>query len=413
MGNSNEQKGPLHGVTVLDFTRALAGPFATMLLGGLGARVIRVEQPSGYGRDNAPFLGKDGTSLTRRNPDDVSLAHLIRNRGKDSITLNLKSAQARTVFADLVKHVDVVVENFTRGTAERLGIGYSAASAVRPDIIYCSISGFGQEGATGGGKAMDGIIQALSGVMMTSGRPEDPPTRIGVPFADLSAPMFAVMGIVSALYHRERTGQGQYIDVSMLGAMTALQSVEPFEILEQLGVPLRTGASVPRLAPFGVYPAADGHVVICCSGDKNFGILTRVMEQPGLASDERFASQAARLRNYEALDAEVSAWSSTLPAREVTRRLEAAGIAGAEVRGPGDALRDERVLARDEIVRLAHPRHGATGVYGPGVPIVFSKTKARISERSAELGEHNQDVYRDLLQYSDATLAELQRSDTI
>lgn len=410
----SEQQGPLQGVTILDFTRALAGPFATMLLSGLGAKVIRVEPPSGYGRDNAPFLGKDGTSLAKHDDDDVSLGHLIRNRGKRSITLNLKSPEARTVFADLVQHVDVVVENFTRGTAERLGVGYSAAMAVRPDIIYCSISGFGQEGEPGGGKAMDGIIQALSGVMMTSGHPNDPPTRIGVPFADLSAPMFAVIGIVSALYHRRQTGQGQHIDVSMLGAMTALQAVEPFEILETLGVPMRTGPSVPRLAPFGVYPTADGHVVICCSGDKNFGILSGLMSKPGLAADERFATQAARLRNYQALDAEVAAWTSSLSAQEVTRRLEAAGIAGAEVRGPGEALRDERVRARGEIVPLKHPRFGASReVFGPGVPIVFSKTKAQLADRPADLGEHNTEVYRDLLSYSEEELARLKRMNAI
>lgn len=411
---ATEQQGPLKGITVLDFTRALAGPYATMLLGGLGATIFRVEPPAGHGRDNAPFLGRDGTSLSRRHRDDVSLGHLIRNRGKRSITLNLKSPAAREVFADLVRHVDVVVENFTRGTAERLGVGYSTASAIRPDIIYCSISGFGQEGEPGGGKAMDGIIQALSGVMMTSGNPDDPPTRIGVPFADLSAPMFAVIGILSALYHRQLTGEGQYIDVSMLGAMTSLQAVEPFEVLEQLGVPMRTGATVPRLAPFGVYPAADGHVVICCSGDKSFAALTNVMGKPELASDERFATQAARLRNYSELDALVGAWSSGFSVGELASQLEKAGIAAAEVRGPGAAMRDGRVLARGEIVPLVHPASGANyDVYGPGIPIVFSKTKARLADRPPELGQDNDEIYRKMLGYSDEQLQRLREAGAI
>jgi CoA:oxalate CoA-transferase len=411
---SIEQQGPLRGVTILDFTRALAGPYATMLLGGLGAKVIRVEPPGGYGRENAPFLGSHGPSLSRQTADDISLGHLIRNRGKQAITLNLKSPDARRVFTDLVQHVDVVVENFTRGTAERLGVGYTTAAAVKPDIIYCSISGFGQQGAPGGGKAMDGIIQALSGVMMTSGNPDDPPTRIGVPFADLSAPLFAVIGIISALYHRQQSGQGQYIDVSMLGAMTALQAVEPFEILEQLGVPMRTGPSVPRLSPFGVYPASDGHDVICCSGDRNFSLLAEVMETPALATDARFATQAARLRHYEALDAEVSRWSSTLTAGEVVRRLDRVGIAAAEVRGPGAAVRDERVLARGEVVRLRHDATGAaTDVFGPGIPIVFSRTKASVADRSAEVGEHNDETYRALLGYSDEQLQRLRDAGAI
>jgi CoA:oxalate CoA-transferase len=407
-------QGPLQGVTVLDLTRALAGPFSTLLLTGLGATVIRIEEPKGDGRDNAPFLGREGASLRRRSPEDVSIGHLIRHRGKRSITLNLKHPEARGIFAELVRHVDVVVENYTRGTAERLGVGYTQAAAAKPDIIYCSISGFGQEGVPGTGKAMDGIIQAMSGVMMTSGRPEDPPTRIGVPFADLSTPLFATIGILSALYHHSQTGKGQYIDVSMLGAMTALQAIEPFKVLEDLGVPMRTGATVPRLSPFGVFPAADGHVVICCSGDKNFGILARVMGRPELVEDERFSSQAARLQNYEALDAEVGAWTATLPAAEITARLEDAGIAGAVVRTPDQASRDERVLARGEVVRLEHPQFGAVQeVFGPGVPIVFSETPAAIPPKPSALGEHNAEVYQGWLGLTDDDLARLRAENAI
>jgi crotonobetainyl-CoA:carnitine CoA-transferase CaiB-like acyl-CoA transferase len=393
----------------------LAGPFATLLLSGLGAEVIRIEEPTqGDGRNSAPFIGRDGASIRRQHDDDVSVAHLIRHRGKKSITLNLKHKDAKRIFAELVPHVDVVVENYTRGTAERLGVGYSQARAAKPDIIYCSISGFGQEGDAGGGKAMDGIIQALSGVMMTSGRPEDPPVRIGVPFADLGTPLFGVIGIVSALYHHAKTGEGQYIDVSMLGCMTALQSAEPFKVLEDLGVPMRTGATVPRLAPFGVYPATDGAVVICCSGDVNFRKLVVVMGQPELAEDARFSSQAARLANYEALDAIVADWTRTLPATGIVEQLERAGIAGAEVRTPDEAARDPRVRARGEVTPLAHPTYGATyDLYGPGVPIVFSKTKAGFAPASAALGEHNEAVYGDLLSIPPEELARLKGEGAI
>lgn len=410
-----EAKGPLDGVVILDLTRALAGPFATMLLSGLGATVIRIEVPTtGDGRQSAPFLGKDGAGLRRKHDDDVSIAHLIRHRGKQSITLNLKHGDARRIFADLAAHVDVVVENFTRGTAERLGVGYSQARAVKPDIIYCSISGFGQEGDPGGGKAMDGIIQALSGVMMISGGPDDPPVRIGVPFADLSAPMFGVMGILSALYHHAKTGEGQHVDVSMLGSLTALQAIEPFKVLENLGVPMRTGNTVPRLAPFGVYPTADGSVVICSVGDQNFHNLVGVMGRPELASDERYLSQSTRLINYVSLDQEVGRWTASLPARVVVERLEAGGVPAAEVRSPDEANHDERVLAREEVVPLAHPEYGHTAeVFGPGVPIVFSRTKARMAPASAKLGEHNQQVYGDMLAYSPEELERLRREGAI
>ena len=414
MSEPESAKGPLSGVVVLDLTRALAGPFGTLLLAGLGATVIRLEEPKGDGRESAPFLGKGGASLRRMAPDDVSIAHVIRHRGKQSITLNLKHGDARRIFADLAAHADVVVENYTRGTAERLGVGYSQARAVKPDIIYCSISGFGQEGSVGGGKAMDGIIQALSGIMMTSGAAEDPPVRIGVPFADLGTPLFAVIGIVSALFHRAKTGEGQHIDVSMLGAMTALQAAEPFKVLEDLGVPMRTGNTVPRLSPFGVYPASDGDVVICCSGDLNFHKLMTVMQRPDLEADARYASQTARLENYHSLDLQVAAWTATLPIAEITERLDAAGIAAAEVRNPDQAIRDERVQARGEVVALQHPDHGATQeIYGPGVPIVFSRTTAGLDPKTAKLGQHNLEVYAQMLGYSAEEIERLRSEKAI
>ena len=415
LGASTEgHRGPLAGVTVLDLTRALAGPFGTLLLAGLGATVIRIEEPAGDGRQSSPFLGKDGASLERTGEDDVSIAHLIRHRAKQSITLNLKHGEARRIFSELAPHVDVVVENYTRGTAERLGVGYSHASAAKPDIIYCSISGFGQEGNPGGGKAMDGIIQALSGVMMASGKPDDGPVRIGVPFADLVTPLFAVIGIVSALVHHKNTGEGQYIDVSMLGALSALQAAEPFKVLENLGVPMRTGGTVPRLAPFGVYPAADGDVVICCSGDRNFGRLNTAMGPAAVAGDPRFSSQVLRLQNYEALDAAVAEWTRTKSKRQIVEDLEAVGVAAAEVRAPDEASRDPRVLARQEVVRLGHPVHGEVQeVFGPGVPIVFSRTPASLDRAPARLGEHNPDVYGQILGYSPEELARLRSEGAI
>ena len=195
---------------MLDLTLALAGPFATFLLAGLGARVIKIENPASpdHCRENAPFIGRNGVSLGRSAPDDVSAAALNRLRGKYAVTLNLKQPGSREVFADLVRQADVVVENFAPGTLDRLGIGYEFARARNPRIVYCSISGYGADhSTTGSGKAMDSIVQALSGLMMTSGAPDDPPVRVGVPFADLCAPVFAVVGILAALRQRDVTGR--------------------------------------------------------------------------------------------------------------------------------------------------------------------------------------------------------------
>ncbi|MCA1644664.1 MAG: CoA transferase [Chloroflexi bacterium] len=397
---SEDKPRALEGLTVIDLTRALAGPYATLLLAGLGARVIKVEEPhEGDGRENAPFMGRDGVSLRRQHPDDVPIANIVRLRGKQSITLNFKHPQAQAIFADLVRQADIVVENFSGGTAERLGIGYTSARAANARIIYCSISGFGQQNS--GGKAMDNIIQALSGIMLATGGPQDPPVRIGIPTADTLTPLFGVIGILSALEQRHRTGTGQYIDVSMLGTLTSVVAVEPFDVLERLGIPMRTGPTVPRLAPFGVYPAADGYVVICAPGYRLLPALLGVMQRTDLLDDPRFSTQAGRLSNSEYVDAVVGEWTATLPKAEIAARLNAAGVAAAEVREPRVAIRDARVVARGETYKLRHPVYGdVDDVYGPGVPIGFSAASAELDPITPWLGEHNDEVYGDLLGYS-------------
>ena len=235
-------------MTVLDLTVALAGPFATALLAGLGARVIKIEGPGALdtSRSNAPYLGADGVSLVRRRDDDVSISALNRLRNKLGIRLDLKQAAGRAVYGDLVDQADVVVENFSRGTLDRLGVGFDFVHARNPRVVYGSITGFGHD-APGPSKAMDAIIQALSGVMHVSGTSADPPLRFGLPVADLVAPLFGVIGVLAALQMAQRTGVGQRVDVSMLGALTALMAGEAFDVLEELGIPLRTGRTVPRL----------------------------------------------------------------------------------------------------------------------------------------------------------------------
>ena len=194
--------------------------------------MIKVENPSGGDtcRENAPYLGADGASLVRRSASDVSVSAINRLRNKLGITLNLKHPEARAVFADLVKKSDVLVENYSRGTLDRLGVGYRWLREVNPKLVYCSITGYGSNDDASPAKAMDTIIQAQSGMMYTSGEPDDPPVRIGIPVADLCAPMFGVIGVLAAIHQAQRTGLGQHIDVSMLGALTTMVSVEPFDL---------------------------------------------------------------------------------------------------------------------------------------------------------------------------------------
>ncbi len=408
---------PLAGITVLDMTIALAGPYATLLLGALGARVIKVENPLSEdpARNNAPYLGRDGAKLVRETKDDISVSTLNRMRNKLGITLNLKHPQAREVFADLVRQSDIVFENFSRGTMDRLGVGYSFVQAVNPRAVYCALTGFGsdEQGNTSG-KAFDAIIQALSGLMLTSGLPEEPPVRVGVTFGDLVTPLFGVIGALSALRVAEQTGVGQFVDVSMLGALTSLVACEPFDVLEQLGIPTRSGQSVPRLAPFGVYPAQAGYVAICAHQDAFAKGVFAAMERPDLAADERFRTRDLRVKHVNELNALIEAWTKTLPLPKLLAQLEAAGVPCAEVRDPHTAVRDPGVIARGETVPLLHPKFGAVAdVYGTGFPVKFSAATVGYDQPAPELGQHNQLVYSEILGYTLERINELRAQKVI
>jgi CoA:oxalate CoA-transferase len=404
------QSSPLGGLTVLDLTHALAGPFASFLLAGLGARVIKIENPDAPDpcRQNPPYLGQDGVSLTRRNDDDVSVSALNRLRGKYAVTLNLKHPQARDVFADLVRRADIVVENFSAGTLDRLGFGYAFAERINPRVIYCSISGFGATKTNGSGKAMDSIIQALSGLMMTSGVPGDPPVRVGVPVADLLAPVFSVIGVLAALRQRDATGKGQTVDVSMLGVLTSLVAAEPFDLLEACGLPQRTGRIVPRLTPFGIYESADSHVAICAPSEQFARGVFAAIGHPEFETDPRYASRDARVAHVDELNAQIEAFTRTVPKAVLVPLLERHGVPAAEVRSPADAVRDPRVQARGETVPLDHPKFGhVADVMGMGVPITFSQSPATPLRPAPCVGQDNDLVYREWLGYGPAMIEKM------
>ncbi len=407
---------PLGDVTVLDMTTALAGPFATYLLAGLGAHVIKLENPASGDtcRENAPYLGAEGANLVRRSADDISVSAINRLRNKLGITLNLKHPEARAVFADLVKKSDVLVENYSRGTLDRLGVGYDWLQEVNPRLVYCSITGYGSEDKLSPAKAMDTIIQAQSGVMYTSGGPEDPPVRIGIPMADFCAPMFGVIGVLAAIHQALRTGIGQHIDVSMLGALTMMVSGEPFDLLERCGMPQRTGQTLPRLAPFGIYPTKDGFIAICAPTETMARSFFEAAGHPELSEDEKFSTRNARVKNFQKLDAFIERFTRSLTSSEALALLERAGVPSAEVRDPATAARDPRVIRRGETVPLTHPKYGAVeDVYGMGMPIKFSGSSVGFDQPPPELGEHNDIVYGQILGYTAERIAELRAQKVI
>lgn len=402
---------PLTGKVVLDLTTALSGPYATLLLAGLGARVIKIENPARGGdtaRNNSPYFTSEGLQMRRLDDEDMSVSMMLRGRNKESIALDLKKPEGLEVFRDLVRHADMVVENYSAGVTARLGIDYASVRDLNPRLVYASISGFGAQGAPGSGKAMDTIIQALSGTMMTAGSPGQPPVRFGLPIGDLVAPLFAVIGVLAAVMEAERTGEGQHVDVSMLGALTSLVACEPFDAFERIGMPLRTGDHVPRLAPFGTFRGADGWFALCAPTDEFSRGVMRAMGTPELADDPRFAERDGRVQHADEYHAMIGDWARERPVAEIIARLEEFGVPAAPVRDTGDAVRDPLVLDRGDVEQLVHPTLGAAeGLYGSGVPIVFSGSSTALSRPAPRLGEQTEDVLGGLLGYDATRIAAL------
>jgi crotonobetainyl-CoA:carnitine CoA-transferase CaiB-like acyl-CoA transferase len=312
------------------------------------------------------------------------------------------------VLLDLIGHADILVENFSAGVTRRLGIDYAAVRELNPRLVYTSISGFGATGDHGGRKAMDTIIQALSGVMLTAGEPDDAPVRFGLPVGDLVAPLFAVIGTLAAVLEVDRTGEGQHVDVSMLGTLTSLVACEPFDALESVGYPLRTGAYVPRLAPFGTFRTRDGWFALCAPMDGfAIGVLRAMGREDLLASDD-FATRDARVANADRLHALIAGWAAETTQAEALAALEAHGAPAAAVRTTAQAVRDPQVVARGEVVPLVHPRFGHfDGLYGSGLPVVFSRSTTDLSAPAPGLGEHTDAVLGGLLGYSADRIAAL------
>jgi len=411
--------GPLTGTIIIDMTMGLAGPYGTFLLAAMGARVIKIEMPSAGGepqphRNAGPFLGRDGISMARRYEDDISISNLQLLRGIESVSIDLKQPEGREIFLDLVRQADVVFQNLSRGAADRLGCGYKDASAVNPRIVYTSITGTGSEDKSGSGKTFDTVVQAQSGVMMTTGQSGDGPVRHGLPIADLITPLYAVIGTLAAMSRARETGQGEHVDVSMLGALTTLLATDVFDEMEFLGFPMRTGPTVPRLAPLGVYPSADGHIAICTISDERFAAMAEATGMPELAKDPRFATRPERVKNYKAVDEILGRWTSSLPAAEAAAILERFGVPAGAVRSTFDALRDPRVREHGDVAPLSHPIYGATHeVYGPGIPIKFGDRVYAETTAVPTAGEHNQSVLADLLGYDDERFRRLKAQGTI
>ena len=337
--------GPLAGILVVDLTRVLAGPYCTMVLSDLGARVVKVEQP-GKGDDSrvyGPFIaGQSGYFAAM-------------NRGKESIALDLKEPADRAILERLLEKADVLVENFRPGTMERLGLGWDDLHRRYPRLIYAAASGFGHTGPYSARPAYDMVAQAMGGVMSITGHPGGPPTRVGSSIGDLTAGLFCAIGIASALAHRERHGVATKIDVAMLDSQVAILENAITRYVATGDAPGPLGARHPSIAPFAAFATADGHVVIACGTDAIWQRMCRTIGCPELAADARFTSNDLRARNIEALNVEMEKALTQATTAEWLRRLSDAEIPHAPINNVADVLADPQVIARNMVVAVDDP----------------------------------------------------------
>jgi crotonobetainyl-CoA:carnitine CoA-transferase CaiB-like acyl-CoA transferase len=376
---------PLEGLTILDFTRVLSGPYCTMQLGDLGARVIKIEQP-GRGDDTRawgpPFVNGE------------SAYFLSINRNKESVALDLKDARARTIVDALLARADVVVENFRPGTMARLGWSHEAVASRHPRVVYCSISGFGQTGPRHLEAGYDAMMQGEAGLMSITGPADGPPYRLGVAIADIATGMFAVQGILAALYARERTGRGQLVDIAMLDSVTALLTYQASIAFATSETPMRMGNRHPSIAPYDTFPAADGEFVLSVGNDDQFGRLTRVLGRPEMAADPRFVTNADRVRHYDVLRRDLVRLCSSWARADLLAALTNAGVPAGAVRTITEAFADPQIAAREMIVPLEHVSAGRIRVLG--TPLKLSETPAAIRLPPPALGQHTAAVLREL-----------------
>jgi crotonobetainyl-CoA:carnitine CoA-transferase CaiB-like acyl-CoA transferase len=372
---------PLSGVTIVDFTRVLSGPYCTMLLADMGARVVKVEQP-GRGDDTRawgpPFVNGE------------SAYFLSINRNKESLTLDLKQPGARRVLDPLLARADVVVENFRPGTMERLGLGYAVLAARYPRLVYCAISGFGQTGPRTAEPGYDAVIQGEAGLMSITGAADGPPFRLGVAIADLVTGMFAAQGIAMALLARVRTGRGQQVDIGMLDATAALLTYQAGIYFATGQTPGRMGNRHPTIVPYETFPAADGEFVVAVGNDDQWRRFCRVLGAIELADDVRFATNRARVAHYDELRPLIVARLRSCPRDEWVRELKATGVPCGSVRDVSDVLGDPQLDARGMIETVEHLTAGAVRVLG--VPIKLSGTPGAVRTAPPVLGQHTDQI---------------------
>lgn len=390
---------PLAGVKVIDFTRVYSGPYCTMMLGDLGAEVIKIER-KGVGDDTHYFSPiKDGES--------GYFTYL--NRNKKSLSLDMKAPESVELIKELVKWADIVVENFSPGVVDRLGVGYKDLSEINPQIIYGSISGFGQNGPYMKKPAYDIVCQAMGGYMATTGEKGGKPYKLGASVVDAGAGIHMAFALMAALYHREKSGKGQYVDVAMMD--TAFSTLENFVVTKTLNDenPTRDGNANLASAPFSSYESKDGYVTIACANDNLFKKLCKAIDREDLMEVPEYGDNHSRKLNEKGLNEEVEQWTRERSTEEIVEVLDKAGCPVGPILEIEDLVHDEQIRARNMLVEIDHPVLGK--VEYPGNPCNFSESEGLCYGSAPTLGEHNEYVLKDILGMDDDAIDELKAKD--
>ena len=383
--------GALDGLIILDLSRILAGPTATQLLGDLGATVWKIENPKTGGDDTRawgpPFVrNADGSD------SDLSAYFMCANRNKKSVSVDISSPEGQETLRHLAARADVVIENFKPGGLAKYGLDYEALSEGRPELVYCSISGFGQTGPNREKPGYDIMAQAFGGIMSLTGEPDGQPMKVGVGVADVMCGMYATVGILAALRHRDRTGEGQHIDLSLVDSQMAWLINEGVNFLTSGNLPQRRGNAHPNIVPYEVFATSDGHVVVAVGNDAQFARLCDFIARPDLAQDDRFATNPARLRNRPALLGQIVAELAALSSDAVIAGLEARKVPVGPVNRLDQALQSEQAKAREMVVSVARSDVEGGAVTLLGNPLKFSRTPVQYHGAPPRFGEDTEEV---------------------
>ncbi|HMQ35680.1 MAG TPA: CaiB/BaiF CoA-transferase family protein [Chloroflexaceae bacterium] len=395
--------GALDGLLVLDLSRVLAGPYATQLLGDFGARVVKVEQP-GRGDETRAW----GPPFT---PGGQSAYFLAANRNKESLALDLKTAGGRSVLRDLARRADVLIENFKVGTMDALGLGYGALRAENSGLVYCAITGYGQDGPYAARPGYDTVIQAQGGLMSVTGAADGEPQKVGVAVVDITAGLYAATSILAALQHRARTGAGQQIDLALFDVQLSWLANVGSAYLVSGQAPERYGNAHATIVPYQPFRASDGHLMVAVGNDGQFARLCAALGRPEWAADPRFASNPARVANRETLVPMIEAIFAGRRVAEWERDLVAAGVPCGPVNDVPAALADPQALARQMVREVTDDRGEVVRLVGPAPRLSVTPPAVRLAP--PRLGQHTESILRDLLGYDEARLAALRADGTI